>query len=100
MKRILNYIKGLFVKSDSEKLREKILREDIDFDNVVSSSLLAKQLYDELKRIAHPDCFQDPDKVSKATSLFQSIHQNKGDYRKLLDLKELVYKELINSRTN
>ena len=95
MKDIIDFIRRLFKKSESEKLREKILNEDIDFNNVVSSSLLAKQLYDELKKIAHPDRYQDPELIIKATELFQSINQNKGDYDKLLILKEKVYSELI-----
>lgn len=97
MKRIIDLIRGLFEKSESEKLRDKILNEDIDFNNVVSSSLLAKQLYDELKKIAHPDRFQDPEQIAKATELFQNIHQNKGDYNKLLILKDQVYTELLNN---
>lgn len=95
MKDIIDFIRRLFKKSESEKLREKILNEEIDFNNVVSSSLLAKQLYDELKKIAHPDRYQDPELIIKATELFQSINQNKGDYDKLLILKEKVYSELI-----
>lgn len=95
MKDIIDFIRRLFKKSESEKLREKILNEGIDFNNVVSSSLLAKQLYDELKKIAHPDRYQDPELIIKATELFQSINQNKGDYDKLLILKEKVYSELI-----
>ena len=31
-------------------MRDKILSEEIDFGNIVSSSLLAKGIYDELKK--------------------------------------------------
>lgn len=96
MRRIVNFACRLFKKRESDTLRSKILNEEIDFSNVVSSSLLAKGLYDELKRIAHPDRFQTQEEIAKATELFQSIHQNRGDYNKLLTLKEQVYTELIN----
>ena len=75
-------------------MRDKVLSEDIDFSNVVSSSLLAKRLYDELKVKVHPDRFQDPKMVAKATELFQLIHQSKGDYEKLICLKNQAYAEL------
>ena len=94
MERLIHFIKRIFEKSERSKFREKVLSEEIDFTNVVSSSLLAKRLYDELKVKVHPDRFQDPEVVSKATELFQLIHQNKGDYEKLLILKERVHNEL------
>ena len=80
-------------------MRDKILSEEIDFGNIVSSSLLAKGLYDELKKICHPDKFQKEEDINKATELFQLLIQNKGDYKKLLSLKEQIYKELpINNK--
>ena len=94
MESIVNIIKKIFAKSERSKLRDKVLGEEIDFSNVVSSSLLAKQLYDELKVKVHPDRFQDPEIVSKATELFQLIHQSKGDYKKLICLKEQAYADL------
>ena len=94
MESVISIIKKFFAKSDRSRLRDKVLSEEIDFSNVVSSSLLAKRLYDELKVKVHPDRFQDPEVVSKATELFQLIHQNKGDYEKLLILKERVHNEL------
>ena len=94
MEIILNLIRRIFAKSDKAKFREKILNEKIDFNNVVSSSLLAKQIYDELKVLVHPDRFHDPETIAKATELFQLIHQNKGDYDQLLNLRERAYVEL------
>jgi hypothetical protein len=60
----------------------------------VSSSLLAKQMYDDLKVLVHPDRFQDSEIILKATEIFQLVHQNRGDYDKLLQLKERAYAEL------
>ena len=88
MERLIHFIKRIFEKSERSKFREKVLSEEIDFTNVVSSSLLAKRLYDELKVKVHPET------VSKATELFQLIHQSRGDYEKLLMLKQRVHNEL------
>ena len=94
----MNWIKrffcSLFGESEKDKIRDKILSEEIDFGNIVSSSLLAKGLYDELKKVCHPDKFQKEEDISKATELFQLLVQNKGNYNNLLFLKERIYNEL------
>ena len=94
MSRIGQFFKGLFKTSERDKIRDQILEEKIDFGNVVSSSLLAKSLYDELKKICHPDRFFKEQDIIKANELFQSVTQNKGDYNELLSLKERIYREL------
>ena len=94
MSGIRKFFNKIFSKSEEETLRDKILGESIDFGNVVSSSLLAKGLFDELKTICHPDRFQDETDIHKANELFQLINQNKGNYNRLLQLKEQIYKEL------
>ena len=94
----MNWIKrffcSLFGESEKDKIRDKILSEEIDFGNIVSSSLLAKGLYDELKKVCHPDKFQKEEDINKATELFQLLVQNKGNYNNLLFLKERIYNEL------
>lgn len=94
MNRIKRTFSSLFGESEKDKIRDKILSEEIDFGNIVSSSLLAKGLYDELKRVCHPDKFQKEEDINKATELFQLLVQNKGNYNKLLSLKEQIYNEL------
>ena len=94
MNKITIFFRGLFRTSETDKIRDKILNEEIDFSNVVSSSLLAKNLYDELKKICHPDRFTNEHDVKKANEIFQLVTQNKGDYNKLLSLKERIYNEL------
>ena len=94
MNRIKRLFCGLFGKSEKDKIRDKILSEEIDFGNIVSSSLLAKGLYDELKKVCHPDKFQKEEDINKATELFQLLVQNKGDYNKLQSMKERIYNEL------
>ena len=94
MSKIISFFSNLFKTSERDKIREQILVEEIDFGNVVSSSLLAKKLYDELKKVCHPDKFQKQEDINTATELFQLLVQNKGDYNKLLSLKERIYREL------
>ena len=94
MSRIRIFFKGLFKTSERDKIRGQILEEKIDFGNIVSSSLLAKGLYDELKKVCHPDKFQKQEDINKATELFQLLVHNKGDYNKLQSLKERIYNEL------
>lgn len=74
--------------------KKKVLSEQIDFDNIVSSAFHAKELYDELKTICHPDRFHDSETISKATELFQAVTENKGNYEILLKLKKRIYNEL------
>ena len=51
MSKIARFFRDLFKASERDKIRGQILEEKIDFGNVVSSSLLAKNLYDELKKV-------------------------------------------------
>ena len=94
MNKIKRFFSSLFGDSEKDKIRDKILSEEIDYANIVSSSLLAKGLYDELKKVCHPDKFQKEEDINKATELFQLLVQNKGNYNKLLSLKEQIYSEL------
>ena len=94
MSKIARFFRDLFKTSERDKIRGQILEEKIDFENVVSSSLLAKSLYDELKKICHPDRFLNEQDIIKANEIFQLVTQNKGDYNKLLSLKERIYREL------
>lgn len=94
MSKIISFFSNLFKTSERNKMREQILVEEIDFGNVVSSSLLAKGLYDELKKVCHPDRFLNEQDIIKANEIFQLVTQNKGDYNKLLSLKERIYSEL------
>ena len=96
IKRLLAYFAR---KKEIRKTKKKVLEEDIDFDNIVSSAFHAKKLYDELKTVCHPDRFHDSETIAKATELFQLIVQNKGNYDELIKLKERIYKELpINAK--
>lgn len=99
MNKIKRFFVSLFGVSEKDKIRDKILCEDIDYGNIVTSSLLAKGLYDELKKVCHPDRFHKEQDINKANELFQSLTQYKGDYKNLLSLKEQIYNELpINNK--
>lgn len=101
MSKIKSFFRKLLGPSEKDKMREMILSEDIDFNNVISSSLLAKGLYDELKKVCHPDRFYNEKDIDKANELFQLINQNKGDLNKLQSLKERIYTELpIKNKNN
>lgn len=91
IKRLLTYFAR---KKEIRMAKKKVLDEQIDFDNIVSSAFHAKELYDELKTICHPDRFNDSETIAKATELFQAITENKGNYDVLLQLKERIYNEL------
>lgn len=91
IKRILQYFSR---KRDIRKARKEVLEEKIDFDNIVSSAFHAKELYDELKTVCHPDRFHDSETIAKATELFQAVTQNKGNYSVLQELKDRMYREL------
>ena len=94
MSKITSFFSNLFRTTERDKIREQILVEESDFGNVVSSSLLAKSLYDELKTVCHPDRLLNEQDIIKANEIFQLVTQYKGDYNKLLSLKERIYSEL------
>lgn len=100
MSKIKRFFSCLFRSSETDRIRQEVLSEKIDFENVVSSSLLAKGLYDELKKVCHPDRFHNERDINKATELFQLITQNKGDFNRLLSLKGQIYSELPINNAN
>lgn len=91
IKRILQYISR---RKEIHRAKKKVLDERIDFDNIVSSAFHAKELYNELKTICHPDRFHDSETIAKATELFQAVTENRGNYDALLQLKGRIYNEL------
>lgn len=97
IKRILQYFSR---RKEIHRVKKKVLDEQIDFDNIVSSVFHAKELYDELKTVCHPDRYHDSETIAKATELFQSVTQNKGNYGELLKLKDRIYDELPINKEN
>lgn len=91
IKRIFQYLSN---RKEMRMAKKKVLEEQIDFDNIISSAFHAKELYDELKTTCHPDRFQDSAIIKKATELFQSVTESKGNYNILLKLKDRIYNEL------
>lgn len=86
---------GLFRrKEESARLKREILKESIDFGNVIGSAFHSKVLYDQLKVKYHPDRFLDETMREKANTIFQRIVENKANYNALLLLKEQAEKEL------
>lgn len=77
-------------------MKKKVMAEEtIDFNNTMMSAFHAKELYDELKVKYHPDRFPNNDEKNKlATALFQQIVENKNNYRKLLEIKQIAQEKL------
>ena len=100
MGKVQRFFCKFFGTSEKDRIRDNILNEDIDFSNVVSSSLLAKSLYDELKKVCHPDRFLNEKDKEKSNELFQLVSQNKGNYKALILLKERIYNELLINKSH
>ncbi len=71
------------------KVKNEVLNQNVDFDNVINSSFNAGQIFDELKVRCHPDRFPNDDfKKGIAQNIFQEASQNRHNVKKLLLLKE------------
>lgn len=77
------------------RFKSEAKKSEIDFDNVIASSFHANDLYNQLKKVCHPDRFTaNPAIMAKADELFQQITQSKHDYKKLQELKIKAMEEL------
>lgn len=83
-------------KSQMDQIKSQVMSEgEIDFSNTMMSAFHSKDLYDKLKVKCHPDRFPQDDELNAiANSLFQQIVENKKNYKKLLELKDLAEKQL------
>ena len=70
-----------------QKFKSEALHGEIDFDNVITSSFHANELYDKLKKTCHPDRFTSEEQRVIADQLFHQITQNRRDYKKLVELQ-------------
>lgn len=85
----------LFRNKAQRSLRKEILKQSVDFDNIIKSPFLSEKLYNELKVRCHPDCFPtDKEKNRIANMLFQEISKNRHNWKRLLELKEQATREL------
>lgn len=81
--------------TSQQQLKNEIIKEKIDFGNIINSSFHVKALYDELKVKCHPDRFSINDEENIiALELFQEISKNRTNYKKLIELKELAKNKL------
>ncbi len=71
-------------------IKKKVLREgDIDFANIIDSSFNSEQLYKELIRKCHPDCFAPNEaKVKIAGDISSRLGKNKHNIKGLKELAE------------
>lgn len=77
------------VKSSSkQRFKEESLAQEVDFNNIISSSFHSTELYDKLKVKCHPDRFpSDPELNKNAEDIFQEITKNKTNLKRLQELK-------------
>lgn len=82
--------------AERANVRDRILHEgDIDFKNIIDSSLKAKALYDELKGKCHPDKFATNAELNAtATEIFSLLVKYKHDYAMLCKLRDRAVNEL------
>lgn len=77
------------------RFKNEAKKGDVDFNNIIASSFHAGDLYNQLKKVCHPDRFSsNSELMTKANDLFQQITQNKHDLKKLQKLKAEAVKEL------
>lgn len=86
-----------YFRSDRYKMKKKLKDKNasVDFDGVMRSAFMAKDLYDQLKGKCHPDKFAtEPEKMKVATEIFALLVKYKHNYDELCKLKERAIKEL------
>lgn len=80
---------------NQQQFKTNAKKGKVDFNNIIVSSFHASELYNQLKKVCHPDRFSsEPELMVKADNLFQQITQNKHDLKKLQELKVEAMKEL------
>nr|WP_299036267.1 molecular chaperone DnaJ [uncultured Tenacibaculum sp.] len=85
-------------QSAKQRFKEESLAQEVDFNNIISSSFHSTELYDKLKVKCHPDRFPtDPELNKIADNIFQEITKNKTNLKRLQELKiEAEHKLNIN----
>lgn len=82
-------------KSPDKILRNEILETPVDFKNVIDSSFYAQDLWDELRKVCHPDRFGGDDKKIKIANEIQtSVNEQRSNLKALLELKLRAENEL------
>jgi hypothetical protein len=79
----------------SAELKDEVLRQDVDFKNIINSSFHADKLWDEMRKKCHPDRFGgDEIKMMLANELQTAINENKNNIKVLEELKMKAEQEL------
>ena len=81
-----------------QRFKEESLAQEVDFNNIISSSFHSTELYDKLKVKCHPDRFPtDPELNKIADGIFQELTKNRTNLKRLEELqKEAEVKLKIN----
>ena len=78
-----------------QQIKEQVLKEQIDFGNIVKSGFGAVELYDKLKIVVHPDRFPNDEAKQKiATELMQLTVKNKHNLKFLEEVRVRARNEL------
>ena len=81
--------------SEKQKIKADILSgSKLDFNSLQEGFFQARPLYNKLKTRCHPDRFTDTEMNRRATILFQEIHQNRYNYKRLCDLEKRAIEQL------
>jgi len=85
-------------KTEFKNIKRETVKEaaskELDMENVVNSINKAKPLFKLLSKKCHPDKFAKSEKHEIALIVYQKITDNKRNYSKLLELKEIAEEEL------
>lgn len=73
---------------------KKYKKSKMDMSYLMKDLHLSKSLYKELSRKYHPDKFIGSPSMERAQEIFQTIQQNKTNYKKLNEIKESAELEL------
>ena len=78
-----------------QEFKDNAMKGETDFGNTMTSIFHSQKLYNTLKIVCHPDRFApDVEKQQTADKLFQELTENKTNYKKLLEIKDLAENEL------
>lgn len=77
-----------FSNAKKSRLKQKVIQNDVDMDNLLNSAFLAQKLYDELRVKYHPDRYLNEEQNREATEISQLLGKYKYDYKKLLEIKD------------
>ncbi len=91
---VLALVLYIFRDKKKRRVKDKIMNETADVGfNTLNEWKKAERLYNELKRICHPDLFHD-ERNEIANEIFQRLTENKYRYQELLKIRDEAIEKL------